>query len=284
MTNDERFDDISRDLKAYEKNGATHCEPIYLMRNRKGDVHSENTDSATVTYVKFKTQYYALTCAHVADAREGGVINGPLLIPTVWGPRGKGFAFRAGSENSLAGEFRCVKRPLHHDRELDIAIAPLNPDFIRLHMQEKKKEPIDLDKWEEPNWELIRTCANFGFPNRKKTSSGLTVSAKLLTVILELQSKPMSFERDEFFLASHIPSAEDGSSLSGHSGSLLYCLIKGGGLIPIGVLYEGSPGDPSCEKADGSFYGPFDFQIHALVLSPAKFEYWLENLNPTPAA
>lgn len=278
MRENEPFDDISKDLKGYELTASTHCEPIYLMRNRDGEKHDESTESATLTYIKFSDKYYALTCAHVADAREEGLEGGPVLVPTVWGHSGRGFAFRLGSKNALAGEFRFLERPRHGNRRLDIAIAPLSDDFIRLHMQTKGKVPLDLDKWEEPDWSLIRTCATWGFPNRQKISSGHVTSAQLLTTILALQSQPMSFDRDEFLLASNLPESE-GMSFSGLSGSAIYGLRGAGDMTPVGILYEGMPGDPSSDKANGSFYGPSDFQIQAFVLSPAKFRRWLEILG-----
>ncbi|XHO03810.1 hypothetical protein ACEQUB_00673 [Ralstonia syzygii] len=276
----EPFDDISKHIKGYELTASTHCEPIYLMRNRSGEKHDEGTDSATITYVKFNEKYYALTCAHVADAREGGLEGGPSLVPTVWGPSGHGFAFRAGSENALAGEFRFLERPRNGHRRPDIAIAPLSEDFIRLHMQAKGKVPLDLDKWEELDWSLVRTCATWGFPNRQKFSSGAVINAKLLTTILALQSQPMSFDRDEFLLASSLPESV-GISFSGLSGSAIYCLQSDGCMTPVGIIYEGMPGDPSSKKADGRFYGPSDFQIQAFVLSQTKFRGWLEMLGLT---
>lgn len=278
MREEEPFDDISKELSVFEFTASTHCEPIYLMRNIRGERQDRDTESATVTYVKFNGKYYALTCAHVADAREDGVESKPLLVPTVWGLSGKGFAFRAGSENSLAGEFRTFKRARSGHRRPDIAIALLSDDFIRLHMQPKGKTPLDLDKLEQLDWSLVRTCAAWGFPNNAKSSSGTVVSAALLTVILELQSQRMSYDRDEFVLASHLPES-DGTSFSGLSGSAVYCLQKDGGIRPVGIVYEGSPGDSSSEKADGSFYGPSDFQINALVLSQGKFKGWLESLG-----
>jgi hypothetical protein len=276
MRQNELFDDISAHINGYELTASTHCEPLYLMRNGSSERHDKDTDSATITYVKLKEKYYALTCAHVADAREGG--DGAFLVPTVWGLSGKGFAFRAGSINALAGEFRFLERPRYGPPRLDIAIAPLSEDFIRLHMKEKMKVPLDLDKWEEPDWRLVRTCATWGFPNRQKSSSGAVVSAKLLTTILALQSQPMSFDRDEFLLASSLPESV-GISLSGLSGSAIYCLHKDERMTPLGIIYEGSPGDPSSKKADGSFYGPSEFQIKAVVFSPTKFREWLETLD-----
>ncbi|WP_144410528.1 hypothetical protein [Burkholderia thailandensis] len=139
MREEEPFDDISEHSKGYALTAATHCEPIYLMRNRRGERHDEETESATITYIKFNGKYYGLTCAHVADAREGGLEGKPFLVPTVWGLSGKGFAFRAGSESALAGEFRFLERPRQGNRRLDVAIAPLSDDFIRLHMQTKGK-------------------------------------------------------------------------------------------------------------------------------------------------
>jgi hypothetical protein len=46
------------------------------------NVADKDTESATITYVKLKEKYYALTCAHVADAREGGREDGAFLVPT----------------------------------------------------------------------------------------------------------------------------------------------------------------------------------------------------------
>lgn len=271
------FDDISENIKEYEFAASTHCEPIYLMRNIKGERHGADTESATITYVKLDGKFYALTCAHVADAREAGVKDGQLLIPTVWGKSGVGFAFRPGSENRLAGELLSLNSRYYLPR-LDIAITELSQDFINLHMPEKGKKPLDFDEWEEPDWGLIRTCAVWGFPNNQKSSSEIEVHAKLLTAILELQSQTMSFDRDEFLLVSSLPESE-GISLSGLSGSTIYCLHSDKSITPIGMVYEGSPGDPSSEKADGSFYGPSDFQIHAYTLSPIKLRRWLEALG-----
>lgn len=278
MTEGEPFNDISEHIKGYEYIASTHCEPVYLMRSCSGERHDEYTESATITYVKFEGKSYAVTCAHVADAREGGLECGPFLVPTVFGLSGKGFAFRAGSKHVLAGEFRFLERPRHGRRRLDIAIASLSDDFIRLHMLTKRKVPLDLDKWVGVDWNLIRTCASWGFPNRQKSASGAVVSAKLLTTILELQSRSMSFDRDEFLLASSLPESV-GMSFSGLSGSAIYCLRRDRGITPVGIIYEGMPGDPSGEKVDGSFYGPSDFQMQALVLSPTKFRGWLERFD-----
>lgn len=276
MRENKPFDDISESIKDYELTASTHCEPIYLMRNRRGERHDENTESATITYVKLGGRCFALTCAHVADAREGGLADGQFLVPTVWGMSGNGYAFRSGSEHRLAGEFLSLNGPRH----LDIAIAPLSEEFILLHMHEKGKVPLDFDEWEEPDWGVIRTCAAWGFPNRDKSSLGRKVSATLRTTILELQSQSMSFDRDEFLLVSSIPESV-GMSLSGLSGSAIYCLHSDKSMTPIGIIYEGCPGESSSEKADGSFYSPSDFQIHGVVLSPTKFRDWLKALGLT---
>jgi len=268
------YDDISELVSHYESAASTHCEPVYLMRGHANEKHDANTESATLTYVKFEQKMYALTCAHVADARGGeGSTN---LIPTVWGTTGKGFAFRSGSKNVLAGEFKAIVDAQNGRQRLDIAIAPLSEEFVHLHMADKGKAPIDMDDWEELDWSVVRTCATWGYPNGQKSSSDTTVSASLLTAILDVQSQQMSFERDEFLLASTLPGAE-GISLSGLSGSAVYCLHKDGKMTAVGIIYEGSPGDPSSKKSDGSFYGPSDFHIKAVVLSRKKFRSWLES-------
>ncbi len=276
MQKEKPFDDISAHIDEYERTASTHCEPIYLMRNNGINRHDKDTESATITYIKLDGHYYGVTCAHVANAREDGSEDAPLLVPTVWGRSANGFAFRSNSENALAGEFKVPDRHRLRPRGLDIAIARLSQDFVLLHMQQKDKTPLDLDNWQLPNWSEIRTCATWGYPDRQKSSSGAIVSAKLLTTILELQSQPMPSDREDFLLFSNIPES-DGICLSGVSGSAVYCLHNDGNMTPIGIIYEGNPGSYSKKANDKvAVYGPTDFQIQAYVLSPTIFRNWLE--------
>jgi len=273
MNDNQPFDDISAHIKGYEAQGNTHCEPVYLLPNRRGVTHSELSESATLTYVKYNGKHYAVSCAHVAEAQEPGKKKGRLLLPTVWGKNVRAFAFRAGSGYPVAGEFKFPDKPRAQHSGLDIAIAKLSPEFVRSHLPDKEKVPLDLDHWERPDWTQLRTCAALGYPNRAKSRSGDVIGAKLLFTILELQSTAMD-DREEFTLVSTIPESA-GTSLSGISGCAVYCLLKDGRMAPIGIVYEGTPGDSSQPKAEGSFYRPQDFQVHAYALNPTVFARWL---------
>jgi hypothetical protein len=252
-----------------------HCEPIYLIPKRGGKP-GKDSESATVTYIKFQGQTYALTCAHVADSREGGAEEGEILIPTVFGRAGIGFAFREGSKHPFAGLFRTP--PLRDNkRNLDIAIAPLNNEFVDAYMQAKNKVALDLDGWVAPDWSKIGTCAAFGFPKGVKSSSEHSFSAEMMTVNLRLTT-PISGQRKEFVLRAELDNP-DWNSLSGMSGCPIFCRYSDGQLLPIGLVYEGTPG----EARDGNALQPgphgYAFQIHAHLLTPVRFEEWLRELR-----
>lgn len=259
-----------------------HCDPIYLLPNRKGIQPGRSSESATVTYVKFKARHFALTCAHVAEAREGGSAAGEVLIPTVFGSTGRGFAFRDGSNATLAGRFRVTKPVDGKSRRLDIAIAPLSDEFVQDHLGMKGKVALDLDSWFEPDWSSMTTLATWGFPNRAKSSSKQVFAAELQCSTLVLASS-INESRKGFTMFATLKKAA-GRSLSGMSGSATFCHLSDGGVLPVGLMYEGAPGEPARPgtnpaEPQQSFLSRSHFQIFAYVLTPNKFATWLKVLG-----
>jgi hypothetical protein len=287
MEQNKTYDPVSSEQwRNYEYKASLHCEPLYLMPDHGTAQHSADNESASVTYVKLDGQAYAITAAHVAEAREqiGSEESEDwrALIPTVWGlSSGRPFSFRPSNFYRLAGEFKFPSKKVNGRRELDIAIAKLSPEFIDVHMRQKGKVPLELNAWEAPALEdppdlaNMRSCATWGWPNRSKTQSRLVVTAKLLTCNLDLRSNGRWWEQKQFSAGSTIPDT-DRHTMSGVSGSVAYCLLKSSNIMPIGLVYEGAPGDPSADMAAGSFFGPDDYHFMAYVLTPDKMREWIK--------
>lgn len=263
-------------LKRDETKALRHCDPIYLLPNRADALPGKGSESATVTYIQFRGKPYALTCAHVATARQGGQEDGEILIPIVVGLTGKRFAFSEGSLSPMAGVFRVPQRP-SIDKKLDIAIAPLSDGFVEAHLKAKGKVPLDLDAWLAPDWSQIKTCTAWGFPKSEKVATYRSFGGKLFGITLEVATS-ISEMRDEFSLYYKLRSSA-GRSLSGMSGSAIFCRYSDESLLAIGMLYEGKPGELSSAADPQAFFTKSDFQIQAHLLTPSRFEEWLRELG-----
>ena len=168
------------------------------------------------------------------------------------------------------------------EASLDIAIVELEEKHCE-HMKQKGKEAINLDSWEKPDFENIRTCVVSGFPTESKKETPNYLSAPLPLIIAEAQSGIIE-SRNSFVLASKV--SENNFFFSGVSGGPVFYIMQDDSeesysLGVIGIVYEGSPGSSSMWENRGkeSFYTRNDILFNVYILTPEIFSGWLKRLD-----
>lgn len=250
-----------------------NCEPLYLSHPFMKDGHSACKANATITYIKHRGVLYGITCAHVFHHQfdESGSIKKVL---TVWGDR-QAYHFGHWAADGYQSHFRLLKNNHDPSAALDIAIIRLPAPFSGLHMKKKKKVPIDLDSWEEPNWSSISTLMVSGFPTEHKEQTDTHVAANFLQVVAEI-TREINADADKFLLASTLP-AQNNYFFSGMSGGPVYCINSDNTLTAVGIVFEGSPGSSTEWEKRGhdSFLSKEDVQFQAYLLTPSIFSNWI---------
>lgn len=250
-----------------------NCEPLYFSHPFLQDGHSACKANATITYLKHRGVLYGITCAHVFHHQfdENGLIKKVL---TVWGDR-LAYQFGSWAPDGYQSHFRLLKNNYDPSGTLDIAIIRLPGLFSDLHMKKKRKAPIDLDEWEEPDWSSISTLMVSGFPTEHKEQTDTHVEAYFLQVVAEL-TQGINADVDKFLLASTLPKKND-YFFSGMSGGPVYCIKPDTTLTAVGIVFEGSPGSSTEweKRGDDSFLSKEDVQFRAYLLTPSIFSNWI---------
>lgn len=255
------------------------CEPLYLSQHFMKDGHSAEKANGTITYVRYKNHIFGITCAHVYFSQfdDDGVASKCLMV---YGNR-TSYHFGVYTENGYSSHFRSMRKNKEDVDQPDIAIVHLGGGYEELHMEQKNKHPIELEKLIEPDWENAKMCMATGFPTEHKTQTETHVSAGLAQVTAECTGK-LSSTRDKFMLFSSL-SEPHNVFFSGMSGGPIFCddITGQNTLTLVGIVFEGMPGSSADwnSRRDDSFLNSADVQIHGYTLTPKIFEGWLRKLK-----
>lgn len=245
-----------------------HSDPIFIGDYFLADGNSEKTANATATFVRFGGRHYAITCAHVLDIADDKRAQSAYGRETLrlmagkaalnfssFGPDGQRSSFIRLDEDGYA---------------LDLGIAAID-GYWALLCGEKQKEAIDLDEWQEPPWEKIELGAAAGYATLRKRRSGKMVETDMPVAYADLHT-PLGPDTREFTLHSTLEEPH-GVYFSGMSGGpIVGCWDDR--FLPIGIVFEGEPSSP--REGESLFAGANDILIRGLLLTPSRFERWLD--------
>ncbi|MBY5377251.1 hypothetical protein [Rhizobium leguminosarum] len=258
-------------------------DPVWLQDHFLHTGHTEETSSATFTFVKHKNQVYAVTCGHVLDAIKDEEVVPGAKFPTLALQIDRAVlnlsTFIAASQIEYA-----VKAPKFKDerREVDIAIAKLSDHYWSLMTEKKQKTAIDLDSWREPDWDKVKFCLAAGYPDEHKAQvedgGRDMVSAPFATVVVEFADRSPTV----ITLSSELDQPHN-YYFSGMSGGPVYAAeglgeIEDYDLFPVGIIYQGYPGSgrrSGNPDTSASFFTERDIFFRALALTPDTFDDWL---------
>lgn len=267
-----------------------HTDPVWLQDHYLSTGHTEETNSATVTFIKRRGRIYAVTCGHVLDQ-----LNNPESVPGAHLPT---LALHIDQCVLNLSQFTGIghitdatrgikKNETHHD--VDIAIAALSANYWSLLTEKKNKTAIDLDAWREPRWESVKMCVAAGYPNEHKKQLEVDgrdmVGTGFARAIAEVSS---TLGRDQKFITlSSLLDEPHGYFFSGMSGGPVYAaegeetlLMMDEELFPVGIIFEGYPGSGLGKAQSGAdpavaFLTDRDIFFRALTLTPDAFDHWL---------
>ncbi|HEY4092644.1 MAG TPA: hypothetical protein VGN46_14110 [Luteibacter sp.] len=271
------------------------CAPLFATEWNAVGGHNAQSLNATVTFIKRKGKYYAVTCHHVLEGFRGEATRrNTILSPSLHMPRmvqqlhhltGRELRWSFHSCRDFIGEAdmdnaEAIDRLQRENASRpDIAIADISVSWEILTRVRKDVgiEAIDLDSYVEPDWSNVGDVwMAFGFPNDHKDELGEHVAAPMVHIAAELQSKPFDPNREGFVLLSEL-AARHGWGFSGVSG--------GPALVPfndddervsfVGLTYEGAPSKTGHESGD-ELVGPATIFLMCLRLTPSAFDGWLK--------
>lgn len=257
----------------------TYCEPLFMSKHFMLDGHSPNKANGTITYIRYKGVLYGVTCSHVEKQ------TGDKHILTVHGAdRGVHFFGQYG-EKGYESFFKILKKE-DDPYSPDIAITKLGDNFERLHMENKKKQAINLDQWVEPDWSALKLAMACGYPTEHKEETKNHVASRLIQAIAEVNGE-IAPSKDVFNLFSALKE-EHNVYFSGMSGGPVFVDgVSPDGVSPsapciIGIIFEGSPGSSEewINRSTDSFLTNHDVYIKAQTLTPTIFESWLVQAGP----
>ena len=245
------------------------CAPLFL-----GDIggtnHTEKTDNATLTFVKFNEQYHLCTCKHVIDTADK-----KNMCPQIWGEH-KNWTFSVHINDDKNWENNKILSSFKKVSGVDIAILTIHLEEIQELIDEKELDFIDLDNFITPEYSQITMLHAFGWLNEHKEHCDNYLVTKLAGSRVEVTSTldPCS---EKFFLCSTLPE-EHHLFFSGMSGGpVIYHDRENNVFYPVGIVFEGTPGSHLIEKNDESFFSGKDVVYSCLTLTPEIFSYWLNN-------
>ncbi|RWP54370.1 hypothetical protein [Mesorhizobium sp.] len=144
-------------------------DPVWLQDHYLGTGHTEETNSATFTFIKRRGRIYAVTCGHVVDQLSNPVSVPDARLPTLALQIDRGVLnlSQVTGIGRITHTTRAAEKNETH-REIDIAITPLSESYWSILTKRKNKTAIDLDAWREPRWESVKMCVAAGYPNEHK--------------------------------------------------------------------------------------------------------------------
>ncbi len=264
--------------------------PLWIQNYILASGHDENTPNATATFVKRKGRHYLVTCRHVLEfVSKRRTARGERQLTMALQIDGTVLNLSSVSAQGVVLNVRTPEARMHSERA-NIALAPLDESNWNLQSERKSKEAIDLDSWREPDWSVVRHCLAVGYENEGKEAVRSGNSEKVATRMLEsvaALASPVPGRDTTGFILSSTLSSPHGYGFSGMSGGAVYAIEESGAgmaddesLVPVGIVYEGFPGSTrqggsNKEGSMGTIFNDQDILIHALTLTPNRFDDWL---------
>ena len=270
------------------------CAPLFATNQFLQSGHNENTTNATVTFVKFESRVYAVTCHHVLSAFLSEALNtGRRIVPAIhsgqsihqfhfYGPQGQyRWSFTScrdfpsianiNDQRLLADlERQNLERP-------DIAIADLT-DIWSVISDLRGADVINLDNWTEPDWSATQPVwLAYGFPDGHKSKADNKVAAPMPRVAVELATSAPSPDKPTYTLCSTL-TVEHGWGFSGLSGGpVLVAHNVEDRYAYVGITFEGAPSAKELKENTESFIGKKDIILKGYHLTPSTFRDWLSS-------
>ena len=168
------------------------------------------------------------------------------------------------------GSEMCIR-----DRTIDIVVGKLSVFHWEL-IQKRGKSAIDLDLWQEPNWESSSIGSAFGYPTEHKVANEENIATLCLEVTADIQTG-LGLNEASITLFSEFDEPHN-YYFSGMSGGPIF-LHDENSFIPLGIIYEGRPGSSSdLEDPDSaSFISDNHALIKGVTLNPNIFLNWLSD-------
>jgi hypothetical protein len=268
------------------------CAPLFASDRTMQQGHNETVTNATVTFFKFQSRIYAVTCHHVIAAFHAETMRTGLpLAPAVH----SGHTIWSFGNYEPSGKFRwsfvsCREFPtsqmLNEPEALDtldglnsnrpdIAIADIT-EIWPLFVKHRQAEAIDLDSWVSCGWSNFHDVwLAFGFPDGHKELVGNMVNIPMPRVKATISRLP---EDSPTFWLSATLKDDHGWGFSGLSGGPILAAHKTEERYAfVGITFEGQPGIKGVSHAPGSIFGGSDIVLCGYVLNPECFQDWLSS-------
>lgn len=261
-----------------EMNGCEFCLPAFFHSSSMHEGHHQETDNATVTFVKYQQGIYAVTCRHVVEhldktrkELDDGWQTLTLQLERVALQLS---AIDPNNSEKRQDIFRTLKKDFSGE-QADIVIGPITDFYWELIENKKQKSPIDLDSWTEPRWSEYKFGSAFGYPTDHKEHQGKYVATPCLHVTAEVVS-PLGAEEKKITLFSELDKPH-GFFFSGMSGGVI--ILQHDEFHDIaGIVYEGQPGgkdQDNTETAVENVFSDKSILIKGFIITPEIFSNWL---------
>ena len=263
-------------------NGCEFCLPVFFHSYSLHDGHTEETENATLTFIKYKNRIYAVTCKHIIHhlhSKRKELKDQWYTLSLSLDRVILHLSYIDHSDPTKRKDiFRKLKCNLNGE-EVDIVIAPINNHW-ELIKSKKKKRAIDLDNWNEPNWEEFNMGTAFGYPTEHKEKQGDAVAAPCIKASAEIASK-LNKNSTQLTLFSTLKQPH-GYFFSGLSGGVIILSNKES-YETAGIVYEGQPSSSKYfkekESNEQAFFSANDILIKGFIINPNIFSGWLRDVT-----
>ncbi|WP_417439772.1 hypothetical protein [Idiomarina abyssalis] len=171
--------------------------------------------------VKFKNKGYLVTCAHLYHQQKVG--SDEFRDLTLFGESSTIVSFSSPGPSGFVSAFRPLISQEPKEPGPDIAIAPaVHP--VTMYIEANGKKWLDLDEWEEPDWEVNNPKIAGGYATEHKDTDGKYVLSSFLEIVADLSSINMQMIEKQFQLVLSMK-AHQGAPQNGRSATKKVSLL-----------------------------------------------------------
>lgn len=254
------------------------CMPVFFHSAYMSDGHSEKSENATVTFIKYKNDIYVVTCNHVLEhleqRREHLNDHGQTMMLLAKNVVIKLSAMNLNDPTKQIDIFRKIRRK-YLEVEVDIVIGKLPENLWRVVQKNLSKSAIDLDCWEQPDLNNFKIGTAYGYSNEHKERVDGEIKTYCVEVTADIQSK-LESDSVNITLFSEFDQPH-GFYFSGMSGGpiILHTDTKS---AVAAIIYEGQPGSRSeitQKYSSDSIFNQNQTLIKGVIINPYIFSNWL---------